>query len=180
MLNLSPQQTRILLSGCALLTGVLCLLPFAGYDPVTVNYTGLFQASPVRTWLCMGPALILETILFLAAAKRRLPSSKYPLPSFFLLVLVIGLMVMPYRKEHDLSTNVHLILAFGTLVLLNVLVVRILAVTPKILMFYAAGSLLAFFTALTASSINGLSELIYAAVLTAALRAAAEPPVHRN
>ncbi len=172
MSNRSPQQTRILRLSIAGLILVLSVLPFAGFDPLTINYTGLFQSRPLLTWLCMGPALLLQAWLFVSAMKKTAGYRSLGIPAVILFLAVLALMFMPYQKEHDLSTNLHLLLAFGVLVLLNVLLVRILIYRPKILLFYAAGCVPAFFTALTASSINGLSELIYAAVLTVSLAAA--------
>ena len=148
---------------------LLSIIPFIGLDPYTVNYTGLFQQRPLLTWLCMGPSLILQGWLFMTAVTKTAGGSSLRVPSVILLIGVIALMIMPYRKEHDLSTNLHLVLAFAVLVLLNVLVLRILFFKQKLLLFYAGGCMLAFFTALTASSINGLSELVYAAVLTITL-----------
>ena len=168
----SPQQSHILRFVTAGLILVLSALPFAGFDPLTINYTGLFQSRPLLTWLCMGPALFLQTGLFVSAATKTCGLKAIRIPAGILFSAVLALMIMPYQQEHDLSTNLHLLLAFGVLVLLNVLLVRILMYRPKILLFYAAGCVPAFFTALTASSINGLSELIYAAVLTVSLAAA--------
>ncbi len=165
----SPQQDRNLKLLTAGIILVLSVIPFAGLNPYTVNYTGLFQQRPLLTWLCMGPALILQGWLFMTAIKKTAGGSFLRIPSLILLIGVIGLMIMPYRKEHDLSTNLHLVLAFIVLVLLNVLMFRILFPKQKLLLFYAGGCMLAFFTALTASSINGLSELVYAAVLTITL-----------
>ena len=165
----SPQQDRNLRLLTAGIILVLSVIPFIGLDPYTINYTGLFQQRPLLTWLCMGPALILQGWLFMTAIKKTAGASSLRLPSLILLIGVIGLMIMPYRKEHDLSTNLHLVLAFAVLVLLNVLVLKILFLKLKLLLFYAGGCVLSFFTALTASSINGLSELIYAAVLTITL-----------
>ncbi|MBQ8068108.1 MAG: hypothetical protein IJ201_07170 [Solobacterium sp.] len=165
----SPQQDRNLRLLTAGIILVLSVIPFIGLDPYTINYTGLFQQRPLLTWLCMGPALILQGWLFMTAIKKTAGASSLRLPSLILLIGVIGLMIMPYRKEHDLSTNLHLVLAFAVLVLLNVLVLKILFLKQKLLLFYAGGCVLSFFTALTASSINGLSELIYAAVLTITL-----------
>ena len=169
MRPLSPQQDRSLRLLTAGIILVLSVIPFIGRDPYTVNYTGLFQQRPLLTWLCMGPALILQGWLFMTAVRKTPGGSSLRIPSLFLLAGVIALMIMPYRKEHDLSTNLHLVLAFAVLVLLNVLIFRILFFKQKLLLFYAAGCVLAFFTALTASSINGLSELIFAAVLTVSL-----------
>ena len=118
----SPQQDRNLRLLTAGIILVLSVIPFIGLDPYTVNYTGLFQQRPLLTWLCMGPALILQGWLFMTAAKKTPGSSSLRIPSLFLLMGVIALMIMPYRKEHDLSTNLHLVLAFAVLVLLNVLV----------------------------------------------------------
>ena len=165
----SPQQDRRIRTMIAAVIILLSIIPFIGLDPYTVNYTGLFQQCPLLTWLCMGPALILQGWLFMTAVKKTAGASPLRLPSHLLLIGVIGLMIMPYRKEHDLSTNLHLVLAFIVLVLLNVLMFRILFSKQKLLLFYAGGCMLAFFTALTVSSINGLSELIYAAVLTITL-----------
>ena len=172
MSNQSPQQSHILRSVTAGLILVLSALPFAGFDPLTINYTGLFQSRPLLTWLCMSPALLLQTGLFVSAATKTCGLKAIQVPAGILFSAVLALMIMPYQQEHDLSTNLHLLLAFGVLVLLNVLVIKILLYRPKVLLFYAAGYVPAFFTALTASSINGLSELIYAAVLTVSLAAA--------
>ena len=165
----SPQQDRNLRLLTAGIILVLSVIPFAGLDPYTVNYTGLFQQRPLLTWLCMGPALILQGGLFMTAVTKTAGGSSLRLPSLLLLIGVIGLMIMPYRKEHDLTTNLHLVLAFIVLVLLNGIIFRILLFRQKLLLFYAGGCMLAFFAALTASSINGLSELVYAAVLTITL-----------
>ena len=165
----SPQQDRRIRTMIAAVIILLSIIPFAGLNPYTVNYTGLFQQRPLLTWLCMGPALILQGWLFMTAVRKTPGGSSLRIPSLFLLAGVIALMIMPYRKEHDLSTNLHLVLAFAVLVLLNVLVFRILFFKQKLLLFYAGSCVLAFFTALTTSSINGLSELIYAAVLTVSL-----------
>lgn len=165
----SPQQDRNLRLLTAGIILVLSVIPFIGLDPYTVNYTGLFQQRPLLTWLCMGPALILQGWLFMTAVTKTAGASSLRVPSLVLLIGVITLMIMPYRKEYDLSTNLHLVLAFAVLVLLNVLVLKILFLKQKLLLFYAGGCVLSFFTALTASSINGLSELIYALVLTITL-----------
>ena len=165
----SPQQDRRIRTMIAAVIILLSIIPFAGLNPYTVNYTGLFQQRPLLTWLCMGPALILQGWLFMTAVKKTAGASSLRLPSLLLLIGVIGLMIMPYRKEHDLTTNLHLVLAFIVLVLLNGIIFRILFFRQKLLLFYAGGCMLAFFTALTASSINGLSELVYAAVLTITL-----------
>ena len=172
MSNQSPQQSHILRSVTAGLILVLSALPFAGFDPLTINYTGLFQSCPLLTWLCMDLALFLQTGLFVSAATKTCGLKAIRIPAGILFSAVLALMIMPYQQEHDLSTNLHLLLAFGVLVLLNVLVIKILLYRPNVLLFYAAGCVPAFFTALTASSINGLSELIYAAVLTVSLAAA--------
>ena len=165
----SPQQDRRIRTMIAIVIILLSIIPFLGLDPYTINYTGLFQQRPLRTWLCMGPALILQGWLFMTAVTKTAGGSSLRVPSFILLIGVIGLMIMPYRKEHDLTTNLHLVLAFIVLLLLNGIIFRILFLKQKLILFYAGGCVLAFFTALTASSINGLSELIYAAVLTITL-----------
>lgn len=165
----SPQQDRRIRTMIAAVIILLSIIPFIGLDPYTVNYTGLFQQRPLLTWLCMGPALILQGWLFMTALRKTPGGSSLRLPSLVLLIGVIALMIMPYRKEHDLSTNLHLVLAFAVLVLLNVLVLKILFLKQKLLLFYTGGCVLSFFNALTASSINGLSELIYAAILTTTL-----------
>ncbi len=165
----SPQQDRRIRTMTTAAIIILSIIPFVGLDPYHINYTGLFQQRPLLTWLCMGPALILQGRLFMTAVKKTAGGSFLRIPSLILLIGVIGLMIMPYRKEHDLSTNLHLVLAFIVLVLLNVLMFRVLFPKQKLLLFYAGGCMLAFFTALTASSINGLSELIYAVVLTITL-----------
>lgn len=165
----SPQQDRRIRTMIAVVIILLSIIPFAGLNPNTVNYTGLFQQRPLLTWLCMGPALILQGWLFMTAVTKTAGASSLRVPSLVLLIGVITLMIMPYRKEYDLSTNLHLVLAFAVLVLLNVLVLKILFLKQKLLLFYVSGCVLSFFTALTASSINGLSELIYALVLTITL-----------
>ena len=166
MSDLFPQQSRVfrrLTAACIIL---LSALPFLGFDPRTINYTGLFQQRPIITWLCMGCALALQCFLYFSALRQT--TRRYGL-SLILLIGVLLLMIIPYRNEQDLSTNLHLLLSFAVLVLLNVLVIEMLLLKPKLLSFYFAGCLFAFFLALTAASINGLSELVYGAVLTLVL-----------
>ncbi len=160
-----PQQNLNLPLLAAVLTMILCTLPFAGKNPLTVNYTGLFSAAPAITWLCMGPALILLSWLYCSVICSVFPKQQ-AVPILVLLFLgVIALMLIPYRKETDMSTNIHLILAAVELTGINLVLFPCLLRQPQLLQFYTAGLILALFTALCTSSINGLAELIYAYLL---------------
>ena len=165
MLRQPPQQNRKDPALPALLSAVLCLLPWINADPFAENYTGLFSAKPLFTWLCMGPALLCLSILFVRSARRVFAWKQADGISAGLFLLVLSLMIITYKKETDLSTNLHLILAYALLICLNLVLYKILEGRNGLMVFYICGSLTAFFTALLSASVNGMSEIIYGLTL---------------
>lgn len=82
-----------------------------------------------------------------------------------LFVLTVTLCAVPYRREADLSTNLHLLLALICFLDLNRLLFYLLWPKKTLSLFYYAMTFTAFFVALLSSSINGWSELVYALAL---------------
>ncbi len=175
MSRFSPQQSHLLRLSRMCMILFLSTLSFAGMNPFAVNLTGLFSRRPFFTWLCMGPALFLQAIQLYEAGIPYLPKRSWLAQCLVLGVSVLGLMLVPYRSETEFSTNLHLLSALLVLILVHVLLARLFLYRPDVRSLYLPFAVASLLFALTASSVNGISELVLGYGLTISLYWCAEP-----
>ncbi|MBO7702833.1 MAG: hypothetical protein J6S26_00195 [Solobacterium sp.] len=147
----------------SVLSCILSALPFYGYDPRLINYTGLFHERPFVTFACLLIPLCVMTYRFELAWRTYLQEGRKEL--WFMLGMILVLLVIPYHPEEDFFSGLHVLMGFLVFLNLNRLFFKLYVFHPSAFSFYLGGTVFAFFTALLTFNINGWSELVYAFVL---------------
>ena len=148
---------------------VLCVLPFLHSDPLRENYTGVLNRRPLYTAVCLIPVLVFMTAAFLHTAMRHWPKQIILRETVLMSAMAVLLMCIPYRETEDFWSGFHVLFGFAAFVNLNRLCLNLFLFYPASRTVWIGGMVLSFLTALTALSINGISEIFCAATVIGSL-----------
>ena len=124
----------------------------------TLNYSGIAAEGLPVFYVCLVPVMIYTVIMTYRIAVRnhiRFLWAVY----IFLFVLTL---IIPYHVPEDISSHIHLMCAYGSVIVFNVVILRSLLSKPGLLRFYLCMCVVAGLTCLMDGTINGPAELIYA------------------
>lgn len=124
----------------------------------TLNYSGIAAQRLPVFYVCLIPVMIYTVIMtYRIAVRFRIRYLWIIYISLFFLTLVI-----PYHVPEDISSHIHLMCAYGSVLVFNVLLLRALLSKPGLMRYYLFMCAVAGLTCLRDGTINGPAELIYA------------------
>ncbi|MBQ1531999.1 MAG: hypothetical protein IIZ57_07670 [Solobacterium sp.] len=124
----------------------------------TLNYSGIAAEGLPVFYVCLVPVMVYTVIMtYRTAVRYRIRFLWAVYISLFILTLVI-----PYHVPEDISSHIHLICAYGSVLVFNVIILRSLLPRPELMRFYLFMCVIAGLTCLSDGTINGPAELIYA------------------
>ena len=169
--TLQENHERIIALAGYVLVPVLFILPLAGRNPVTTNYTTAINepgSSPLF-FLSVPAALIYEIVLFYLIG---LPNSRtWKLRCTALAVLTFAAIFIPYHENPDAVSDIHVLCGFLVFLLINSLLFEALQYDAKLRSFYLCGLLTVFLVTITWMAVSGLSEILYGSLLSVCLTA---------
>ena len=140
---------------------LLSALPFAGFSPLQINYTGLLNKRPVITILCLMPCFLFYAFRFYTEGIRRYPVRTWRWKTLLILLLTAAVIAIPYGEKENFLSGLHVLLGYIDFSLLSLFLFQLIYGRKELMNLLLCGNVLALFTALSALSVNGLSELIY-------------------
>jgi len=162
MRSYSRQQPGVSLFRClgAALLFLLSAVPFRGYSPSEINYTGLLRVRPFLTLACLLPCLLLYAFLFIRAGLQKFPRNIWISKCAVVLVLTAAVILIPYEEKGGFLSSLHVSAAYADLTVFCLFLYQLIMDRRELVMIFTALLIPASLTALSALSINGTSELI--------------------
>ena len=159
----SPQDwpNALIRTAIALALFVLSAVPFYGLSPKRINYTGLLNQRPVLTCLCMIPLGLFYAWIFYREGCQFFPKDEWKRKTALLLGMIVLVMIVPYGMKEDFFSGLHVLLAYGTLIVYGFLMSQLLYSNKPLFQLFGMGMILSFFLAVSDLSVSGRSELAF-------------------
>ena len=148
-----------------ILIPLLMSLPFllTGFQK---NYSELAEAKDPVFYLCLVPVLLYAFVFtYRISCDERNTRTFF----FFYAVLFLLTLIVPYHTSEDLSSSVHLLAAYSSFAVFQLIIFSRALRKPGILRFYTAGLFTSFMICMSTGTINAPAELVCGIVISIVL-----------
>lgn len=147
---------------------ILFYLPFRTMSCISYNYTGLLNHDGVSfiTILPGKIALLLLYLMYYQLGKHRIETKKWNRFMLVLGILIISVVLVPYRDGEDFLSGLHVFLGYVTFFAFNYLLFLTSYHRTTLRHIYVAGLFFVWMVTLYYLSVNGLAEIIYGSLVS--------------
>ena len=148
-----------------ILIPLLMSLPFllTGFQK---NYSELAEAGDPVFYLCLVPVLLYAFVFTYRISCHERNTRTF---FFFYAVLFLLTLVVPYHTAEDIFSSIHLLAAYSSFGIFQLLIFSRALQKPDILRFYTAGLFTSFMICMSTGTINAPAELVCGSVIAIVL-----------